>query len=533
MDTVEMALQDSPRHLPAVRRRFRIVCPAYPAFNIYSRAAKVMTALGPVCIATAVHDLDGWDVEVIDENNYVRGPLGADGLPDHEALQKSRPADVVGLYGGLTSTIPRLYELARKYRVMGAATLAGGQHFVPENIPDALDHAIDVVVVGEGEKTIAPLLIRLAAGESLADVAGLAYRQGGHLVFTAPHEPLSHFDDLPIPDFSVLRYARMKIYPVSGVRGCGMNCEFCTVKGHPRCATPERMMEQFAAVYERWGGRLFFIVDDLFGQNRLETLRLCRLLADYQARVRTRFSITVQIRLDRARDAQLLAAMRMAGVRVLAVGYESPIAEELAAMNKHLKPEEMIALTRLYLKAGFRVHGMFIFGYPSRPGQPFAMGAAERVGQFRRFIRRSGLDTVQVLLPVPLPGTELTERLRRQGRIYPTDCIGWEYYDGNFPLFEPDAPMSAEDMPAASQEIMGRFYRADRLFAVGLDILSFPVLAFQLHRLRSAWSQWTRRWWRSVYRSGGWLTLRQWVGRFKKSPFLAKLAQAKMHMPTP
>ncbi|MCY2930330.1 MAG: cobalamin-dependent protein [Planctomycetota bacterium] len=266
------------------RRRLRLVCPAYPAFNIYSRSAKVMTALGPICVATAVHDLKGWDVEVIDENNYCCGPTGADRLPDHRALQASRPADVVGLYGGLTSTIPRLYELARQYRAMGVATVAGGQHFVPENLPDALDHAIDVVVIGEGEETIGELLEPLAAGGDLSGVAGLAYRERGRMVVTPPREPMSHFDELPIPDFSVLRYARMKIYPVSGVRGCGMNCEFCTVKGRPRCATPERMMEQFASVYEKWGGRIFFIVDDLFGQNRLETLRLCRLLADYPCR---------------------------------------------------------------------------------------------------------------------------------------------------------------------------------------------------------------------------------------------------------
>ncbi|MEI7836645.1 MAG: hypothetical protein WCK05_09565 [Planctomycetota bacterium] len=137
------------------------------------------------------------------------------------------------------------------------------------------------------------------------------------------------------------------------------------------------------------------------------------------------------------------------------------------------------------------------------------------------------------MLPVPLPGTELTDRLRKQGRIYPTDCIGWEYYDGNFPLFEPDPPMTAESMQAASQEIMGRFYRADRLFAVGLDILSFPVLAFQLHRLRAAWGQWTKRWWRNVYRSGGWLTLRQWVERFEKGPFPKKLATAKENLRKP
>ncbi len=38
----------------AKRRLFRIVIPRYPAFNIYSAVARRTTALGPVCVATAV-----------------------------------------------------------------------------------------------------------------------------------------------------------------------------------------------------------------------------------------------------------------------------------------------------------------------------------------------------------------------------------------------------------------------------------------------------------------------------------------------
>ncbi|MBW2675246.1 MAG: hypothetical protein JRD89_17850 [Deltaproteobacteria bacterium] len=48
------------------RIRFRVITPAYPTFNIYSRIARKTTALGPVLVATVVSRMDGWDVEVID-----------------------------------------------------------------------------------------------------------------------------------------------------------------------------------------------------------------------------------------------------------------------------------------------------------------------------------------------------------------------------------------------------------------------------------------------------------------------------------
>jgi len=512
---------------PRARKSLRIIIPAYPAFNIYSSVARVTSALGPVSVATAVNDISGWDVEVIDENNYRRGPKASDGRPDHAALQQIRPADVVGFYGGLTSTIPRLFEVAEFYKGLGVPTVAGGQHFVEETIEAALGHGIDFVVIGEGEKTIAELLEHIEGRKDKADIRGLAYLENGKVVRTPDAEPLTDFDELPIPDFSLVRYAQIKLYPVGRVRGCGMNCEFCTVKGRPRYASPERLMQQFASLFEKREAKRFFIVDDLFGQDRDGTLRLCRLLADYQKQARTRFTITVQIRLDKARDAELLQAMHDAGIRMVAIGFESPIAEELEAMNKRLKPEEMIAMTQLYRRAGFRVHGMFIFGYPAQPEQSFRMSAKDRVRRFRRFIKKSRLDTVQVLLPVPLPGTELTRRLREQGRIYPTDVVGWEYYDGNFPLFEPDEPMTAEEMQASIRQIMGRFYRRRQMFSVGIYLLSFPVMVFWLHNIKAGWRRWVRRWWKSLLGYGGSRIVRRWTIALKKGDFPQKLAEAK------
>lgn len=510
------------------RARLRMICPAYPAFNIYSRFSMVMTAMGPVCVATAVNDVPGWDTELIDENNYRRGPTDESGRPDHSALQQARPADVVGLYGGLTSTIPRLFEIARFYQAMGVRTIAGGQHFVGENIEQALRNGVDVVVIGEGEKTIAELLAHFDSGtDDLSDIRGIAFLKDGKPVQTADREPLTAFDELPIPDFSVLRYARMEIYPISGVRGCGMDCEFCAVKGRPRAASAERMMEQFASIFEKRGGKSFFVVDDLFGQDRPATLRLCRMLRDYQRRLGIGFKIMAQIRLDKAKDGELLKAMREAGINALAIGYESPIAGELEAMNKRLRPEDMIALTRTYRRAGFRVHGMFIFGYPAKPGMPFHMSAADRVRHFHRFIRKARIDTVQVMLPLPLPGTELTARLRADNRIFSTDDVGLEYYDGNFPVFQPDAPLTPEGLQAAAQNIMGRFYRPSRLLSVILNILCFPTIALRFHRIRSGWQNWCRRWWTSLFRTGGWLLRRKWMAAFREDRFLDKVAAAR------
>jgi radical SAM superfamily enzyme YgiQ (UPF0313 family) len=508
------------------RSRLRIVVPAYPA-------ARKTTALGPVYVASAVNEMEGWDAEVVDENNLRRyGPRGKSGGADHAFLQDLRPAQVVGLYGGLTSTIPRLYEVARFYKDRGIVTVAGGQHFIGENIAEALSCGIDYVVIGEGEETIKELLEALRAGRDVAAIKGIAFRQNGCIVETPAREPLMDFERLPAPDFSLVRYATIRLYPVGRIRGCGMNCEFCTVKGKPRFASVERFLEDISRLVETHGARHFFIVDDLFGQQREETLRFCRMLRRYQERIGRRLVVTVQIRLDKAKDIELLTAMRQAGIQHVAIGFESPVEEELKAMDKRVHAEEMLSLARTFHKFGFWVHGMFIFGYPAKGGAEFDMPAARRVRRFRRFIKRARIDSVQILLPVPLPGTQLRKRLVDQNRVYSVQDVGWEFYDGNFPLFEPDPPLTAPDMQAAAKQIMGRFYHFRHLFMVAASILSFPALALSLHRLRLGWGAWYRRWQNSLIGFGGWITIRRWTTAFRKSDFLQRLQRAREHLGT-
>ncbi|MFC1667097.1 B12-binding domain-containing radical SAM protein [Candidatus Omnitrophota bacterium] len=513
------------------RYRLRIIIPAFPAFNIYSYVAERTTALGPVCVASAVNEMEKWDVEVIDENNLRRyGPIDDSGGADHEFLQNLRPADIVGFYGGLTSTIPRLYKLARFYKDKGVTIIAGGQHFIGDNISEGLTSGIDYIVIGEGEETVRELLSALQGKVEINTVKSIAYLKDGEIVRTPKREPITDFDKFPLPDFSLMRYAKIKIYPVERIRGCGMDCEFCTVKGRPRYASPERLLERISFLLETRDARHFFVVDDLFGQQRNETIRFCNMLRDYQKSTGIRLNLTVQIRLDKAKDPELLSAMRQAGINTVAIGFESPIKEELDAMNKHLKPEDMVSLARIFHRFGFLVHGMFIFGYPMKEGINFKMAARDRIKHIKSFIRKAKIDTIQILLPGPLPGTELRNRLEKQKRVYAIQDVGWEYYDGNFPLFEPDEPMSAEEMQDSIRKIMGRFYQFKHMFMIGLNICSFPALIFFLHDIKSGWKKWHRSWRNDLIRFGGWITMRGWTKEFKKDKFLQKLKKAKTYL---
>jgi len=498
------------------RHLFRVVIPRYPSVNIYTRVAHKTTALGPIMVATNVSRLPDWDVEVIDENNYrAPGPMDIDGLPDHAALQAIRPATVVGFYGGLTSTVPRLFAVAGYYQAQKVLTIGGGQHLdaLPE---EALASGLDVVVHGEGEITMTELLEAWAKGGPWRNIDGISTVQGGRTPDRPPHED---FTLLPQPDFGLLRYAHMVIYPVSRIRGCAMACEFCSVRGRPRCAPPELVMRQIIHLVENREARELFMVDDHFAQDRDQTLALCHCLVDYQRRTGIRLFITVQIRLDCGTDSELLQAMHAAGIRVVAIGIESPIDAELKAMNKHLNATRMIDLVRRFRAVGFMVHGMFIFAYPLRPGADFAMGWRERVAAFRRFIKQTRIDTIQILLPIPLPGTQFRQRMADSGRLVQGSAVDWEHYDGNFPLVVPDAPLTVGELHCGQFALMGSFYRFRSIFGVFFYTLGFPILMLPLTNLRARWRVWYRSWRNQVIAFAGSRLVARWREDFRRSDF--------------
>ena len=352
------------------RRRIRFIAPGYPTFNIYSAIARHTTALGPVLLASVVSRTTQWDVEIIDENSfYSRTVKTSDGYPDHTYLQERFKADVVVLYGGLSSTIPRLLSLAGFYRQQGCVVLTGGQHFFPGNVAEALDAGIDFVSLGEGEKTLCELLDALLNGGGFAEIDGIAFTNDEKIILTPERVPLSveEIQQLPVPDFSLLRYAKISLYPVSWIRGCCMNCEFCTVKGNVRCPPADYPLTQIVTLYERFGATTFFIVDDLFGQKRDATLEFCKKIAAWQKRLHVKFHFTVQIRLDKAGDGELLRACASRDSKFWrsALSRRSPRTQgdEQVSASRRIDPQY-----KLFHRAGFLVPRMFIFGYPGNAG---------------------------------------------------------------------------------------------------------------------------------------------------------------------
>lgn len=493
---------------------FRIIIPAFPEVNIYTSIAGRTTSLGPIMAATAASKLWGLLVEVVDENNY-RGPRDENGLPDHTKLQAEDPASVVGFYCGLTSTMDRVFELAKFYRAQGTINIAGGwhAHYCPE---ETLNGNIDIVIHGDAETAIRQILISLQKGESVSDIPGISFWDNGRQKRNPPEMlEINDLGELPYPDFGLLKHVgKLKLYPISRTRGCGMNCEFCSVKGKARWASARHLFNTVNWLVETRNADSFFIVDDRLEENLDGTIEFFRLISEKYG---NSLSFAVQIRLEAAKNLEFLEAMKKAGVWMVCVGYESPIDEDLFAMRKGYNSKNMVEWTKI-LRHYFWVHGMFIFGYPHKK-KTSGLNVNEMAGRFRKFIREARISSIQILHPVPIVGTDLRERLLKEGRIFPLYIVPWRKYDGNSACFIPDN-MTLAELQEIPINLMGKFYNRVN----SLKIL-FRTITFPFDYLIRGWHPWHHDWLSDIMKYGGHRLLTRWRKKQKKEPFLKKLEE--------
>ncbi len=492
-------------------RLLRVIIPAFSEINIFTRIARKTTALGPIMVATAADKLLGWRVEVIDENNYRKGPRDKNGLPDHEFLQSENPAAVVGLFCGLSSTMERAWQIAEFYRQQGAVTIAGGwhTHYMPE---ESLKKSIDIVVHGDGEIVIRRILKAIERKKTLSKIPGISFWQNGQIK-TIPPEPTLNLNNLPFPNFNLLRYARLKIYPIGRIRGCSQNCEFCSVRGKPNWASAEHLFKTVKWLVETRGAREFFIVDDRLEEDRDGSLDFFALISKKYG---CDLNFTVQIRLKAAKDTVLLDAMKKAGVRAVCIGYESCIDEELRGMRKGYLSSDMVKWTKIFHSFGFFVHGMFIFGYPLKE-KAAVISAKERMKCLKVFIRQCRLDTIQVMRPIPLMGTDLRSRMEQEGKLFPLEIVPWSKYDGNYICYQPDN-MTLEELQELPIKIMRRFYDPISFIRIALKTIVCPF-----DYLIRGWERWYRDWRNDITKYGGHLLIKRWLKHYKRQSFLQKL----------
>ncbi|HEU5424122.1 MAG TPA: radical SAM protein, partial [Nitrolancea sp.] len=306
----------------------------------------------------------GFDVKIFDSTFSTAADFRA-------YVERERPP-VVGFYANLI-TRSKVIRNARVCKELGCTVIAGGPE--PANYPEEyLAQGVDVVVVGEGERTLEELLPHLAryGPAGMQEIDGIVYREGdGQLVRTKPRAYLDNLDLQPFPDREAIdldQYVRawrehhgMGSVSLITARGCPYRCAWCShaVYGYThRRRTPENVADELELIIERYQPDMVWYADDVFTIHKGWFFRY----ADELRRRGIRIPFETISREDRLNEDIVRTLAEIGSFRIW-VGAESGSQRVLDAMNRRTKATRVEEVVHLLQRYGIEA-GMFIMlGY--------------------------------------------------------------------------------------------------------------------------------------------------------------------------
>jgi B12-binding domain/radical SAM domain protein len=295
--------------------------------------------------------------------------------------------------------------------------VAGGPH--PSGDPaGTLGMGFDVVVTGEGERTFPDLLARLFAGDSLTDLPGLAFYDGGQ-VMRSGRAPMVDID--AFPPFAV-RHTRFA--PVEISRGCPYACAFCQTPffmgGRMRHRSVEAVTHWVREAMKAGYSYLRFVTPDAFAygspDGRTPNLQAIERLLFEMNRLMEREliyfgSFPSEVRPENVSAEALALVTRYAANDNIVFGAQTGSPRLLKELRRGHTVEDVYRAAEFTLQAGLKPIVDFIFGLPGETEED----------------QRSSLQLIKDLAAMgatihshtfmPLPGTPLADA--PPGRVAP------------------------------------------------------------------------------------------------------------------
>ncbi|MFO7707529.1 MAG: radical SAM protein [Desulfobacterales bacterium] len=310
-------------------------------------------------------------------------------------------------------------------------TVMGGPH-VSFSVRETLQAcpALDIAVIGEGERTIVELARAAAAGRNFDDITGIAFRVEDTVRMAPRREFIADLDSLPPPARHLLPLGRYRALgmPISmtTTRGCPHQCIFCVgrkmVGSRVRFRSPQRVVDELEAL-SRLGFHQVNIADDLFTADR----RHCTAVCDEILRRGLKVKWTSFARVDTVSE-EVLSRMKAAGCTAVSFGVESANREILKTIKKRITPEQVIEAVRMCARTGVTPFASFILGLPGE-----TPATIQESMDFGQRLKELGLSYGFHLL-APFPGTEVRERSAALGLRILTD--DWSQYHANRAVVE-------------------------------------------------------------------------------------------------
>ncbi|MGD9873617.1 MAG: radical SAM protein [Kiritimatiellia bacterium] len=351
-----------------------------------------------------------------------------------EACRKADLCGITSLTGYQIGEMLKAARIAREANP-NIKIVCGGCH--PTLMPDqTLDSdLIDIVVIGQGQRTFAELVDVMESGRPLDSVKGIGFKHDGVKVLTE-ERPLEDINNFPMLPYHLLEgfenylvqtsFAKKTMYYLSS-EGCPGKCKFCAEESlyHRRWIglKPERMVRELRWLKDKYEFDGVAIADSNFYVHEKRVVEFCNMMMD--------LGLTwggTSGRPDRLKhfSDETFALMKKSGLHEIFLGVESGSDEVLDLMDKGCFVQDSLEVIPRLAKYGIHVLCSFIIGVPG-------VDVKKDFKSTMRFInklRKTGwVSKFHLFVYTPLPGTRFLPEAQALGYVMPKTLEDWTRYE--------------------------------------------------------------------------------------------------------
>ncbi|MBI4776886.1 MAG: radical SAM protein [Deltaproteobacteria bacterium] len=318
---------------------------------------------------------------------------------------------------------------------------------------------IDLVVIGEGERSFLNLIEHLSAGDSegMESVSGIAFRKEGRCVRTKDADRIELLDELPIPS----RYFRYQ--HVASSRGCVNKCTFCASPSswdrRIRTHSPDYFVDQIELLVQK-GVSFFYVSDDTFTIHRDRVIAICKMILERNLKI-SWYAISHVGYVD----VEILYWMRKAGCIQISYGVESGSEKIRKQLQKHITNDQIRRAFKLTTQYGILARAYLIYGCPGETWETIQ----ETIDLIHDI---KPLSVVFYILDI-FPGTALYNDMIR--RLDLSDDIWLEEIE-DIMYWETDPALSKDLVLSFGQKLRSDYHRHLSDFADAVELVDDPEL---------------------------------------------------------
>jgi ribosomal peptide maturation radical SAM protein 1 len=242
---------------------------------------------------------------------------------------------------------------------------------------------VDLVFSGEADESFPAVLEARRRGEGVRGIDGVTtmHKAVDRPQIKAPR--IDHMDALPTPDYTTY-FEQLRASPALAVsstllietaRGCWWgekaHCTFCGLNGATmafRSKSPERVLDEFRGLRDKYGVRSFSVVDDILD------MRYFGSVLPKLAEAHMGLDLFWEIKANLGRDQ--VRQLRDAGVRTVQPGIESLSDNVLKLMRKGTTGLRNIELLKWCREYGVAPYWNLLYGFPGETAADYEQTTA-------------------------------------------------------------------------------------------------------------------------------------------------------------